>query len=95
MNFIDLANINGLKERRKKFNSLYSSFVSNPRPSNSILYSPVLLVTYHKDYETPELSTIFLFYSTALQYYRWNVRTTSLLDISIKIQGAKMAPNFI
>lgn len=42
----DLANINGLKERSKKFNTLYSSFVSSPRPSNSILYSPDFLVTF-------------------------------------------------
>lgn len=42
----DLANINGLKERRKKFNTLYSSFVSNIRLSTSILYSPAFLVTF-------------------------------------------------
>lgn len=58
----DFANINVLKERRKKFNcnTSYSSFVSNPRPFNSILHSPVLLVTFHKDYQIPELSTLFL-----------------------------------
>lgn len=83
----DLANINVLKERRKKFNcnTLYSSFVSNPRPFNSILYSPILLVTFHKDNQIPELSSLFSFKTPPCS--TTGGMTVGLLGISIKIQG--------